>query len=161
MKIKLSFLLICFTFLAEACFGQTDGSKFDLNWGHEVNGVRLSISLTNDPIIIGSNTILSAQIKNNSTSSIMLFVANPRINDFSVYLTDDSNNKHTIVQPSGAGYSVSIVEIGPKESHYLLVLFKIGKDIKPGGYLLSATRNFGQAGVLYTLESNAIRVQVK
>jgi hypothetical protein len=91
----------------------------------------------------------------------MIYTANPRINDFSVYLTDDSNKRHTIVQPSGAGYYVSIVEIGSKESHHWLVLFKISKDIKPGNYLLSATRDFRQAGGLYTLESNAIRVQVK
>jgi hypothetical protein len=161
MKVKLSFLLIGFTFLAGVCFGQNSNVNLGINWGNEINGMRLSISLTNDPITIGSNTILTAQITNSSTSSVKLYIANPLINDFSIYITDDSNNRQTIVQPSGAGYSVSLVEIRSKENRHLLVFFKVGKEIKPGIYLLSAARDFRQAGVLYTLESNAIKVQIR
>lgn len=158
------------------CFAQTNQLPKLQIWGNNVNGVRLAIYSTNNSLSVDSKENLFAEITNGSTNSITLWITDLRINDFSILLTDASNNVHTVVQPSGAVYVVfPPTIIHPNENQCWWIPFKIGTEINAGNFTLTATRNFGMGAfsfdpaqnklvsspASYHLESNPVKVHVK
>ena len=70
------------------CFAQTNQLPKLQIWGNNVNGVRLAVYSTNNSLSVDSKENLFAEITNGSTNSITLWITDPRINDFSILLTD-------------------------------------------------------------------------
>jgi hypothetical protein len=138
----------------------TDAPPDAASWGKPVQGVRLSITLSNDIVAVGEETTLSAAITNSSTNSITLAVG------FTVLLTSDTGKIYQLVTPVLL-QSGRVVEknLEPGGSRSWNIPLKVRGDIKPGNYTLEATKSFsvsnGRSFVGFRLVSNDLKVQVK
>ena len=166
MKIKLFYTMLMMMLWAGTCVAQPnslqDQSKEVTKWGNAVEGVQLSVSLTNNVVGVGLTTTLLAQIRNISTNTITIIVSDTLVSDFTVYLTDNSKRIYKIAEPSGAVFAVSPpIDIGPGESHSWTIPLTIGKNIEPGNYILKASRHFRMKVADCELVSNSLVVQIK
>jgi uncharacterized lipoprotein YajG len=174
MKIKLFDAMLMMTLLTGACMAQPnslhDQSKEAAKWGNAVEGVQLSVSLTNNIVAVGSTMALSARIKNSSTNPISVYVKDPR-SDFEVYITNKSGKVFKISPDPDTNSPVyaifAPIFINAGESHEWIIPETIGKDVASGDYTLKVTKrvgkngSFGKNGNYFDLVSNSLDVQIK
>ena len=130
-------------------------------WGGAVQGVQMSVSLTNHVLAVGSKAALLAEIKNSSTNVVTVFVSDPIVNNFTVSLTN-SEKTYIIAEPSGAISAIfPPINIPSGETRNWEVTLTIGKDVQPGDYTLKATRSFKTQGTDFQLVSNFLKVRVR
>lgn len=156
-------------FLATACIAQ---SNTNLDFGQSVQVVQLSISVSNNVIAVGSELIISAEIKNLSTNVIHLSESSPEM-DFNVFLTSDSGKVYKLTPPAVVFTRLLRSDLKPGESRDSIIhvgvnkyfeppsLVAIDKNIEPGDYTLKATRHFSKNNSICELESNLLKVQIK
>jgi hypothetical protein len=155
----LKFYMFCVVAIGTA---QTTLSQESLtNFGVSVNGVALSIDLTNRVLVVNSVIKLSAQIKNESTNAISVTESYGR-EYFTVFLSSDSGKTHRQLTrkasgPSGRPYEKS-VPIGGEADR--IIPITITKDIEPGEYALVATRRYWSGDSSFELVSNLLKVQI-
>jgi uncharacterized lipoprotein YajG len=167
MKIKLFYAMLMMNLWAGTCIAQPNNlqyqSKEVTKWGNAVEGVQLSVSLTNNIIVVGSTITLSAQIKNLSTNSITVYVKDPR-SDFVVYVTNKSGKvfKLSPEPDNSATYAIVFpISINSGESRVWSIPVTVGKDIELGNYALKVTKRFERNGNYFELVSNSLDVQIK
>ena len=133
------------------------------NWGKAVQGVRLSITMTNSVVQSGSSSIIVAVITNCSTNFVELGVTNPEV-DFDPILTDGSGKVlHLIARPPPPllTRSSTVMTMNPGEQCVWVLSVPFGNGIAPGGYTLQASRGFKTSDGSFKLESNPLKIQVK
>jgi len=140
---------------------RTKASELSTNWGENICGARLSITLTNEIVKRGTAITFIARIENTSTNDIEFLEESPR-SDFSVFL----------IAQSGVSYKVSperkrvtehhfIKRIEGKKTSVWLVPLTIGENIELGDYGFQVTRRFiGSEGTQCELVSNITRLNL-
>jgi hypothetical protein len=161
----------------EICAAQTNIFQSVTNWGESVNGVQLSISLSNNILSAGSSSSVQCRIRNLSTNTIGWWVVEPT-QGFNVFLTDSSGKIYRLTPlpitnsvTAHITYSFACkVEEGGTYGYQTPI--NIGKSIKFGNYQLKANQYFYQlepkdyfhiVGKRQAREliSNSLEVQVK
>jgi hypothetical protein len=162
---KLLGLMFAMVFLANFCKGQSDNSLSATNWGQSVNGVELSISLSNNVIPLGSTTRLQCRVKNSSTNFITWGVLSPA-QGFTVSLTNNLGKAYRLT-PDESKFTIisysSTCEVEAGETYECSVPIVIGKNVEPGNYQLEANQHFLIRGKRpsHELTSNLLDVQIK
>jgi hypothetical protein len=150
-------LMVCWI---SACVGQTNSTETISNWGEDVQGVQLSITMTNTIIEIGSTITLVTVIKNTSTNSIQLAqIWQPA--DYDVLLKSGADKVYHLIQQPLVIRMKTMLTMSPGEQNVRIIPATIGKNIEPGDYTVQATRSFSMNGTSFRLESNLLKVQVK
>jgi c-di-AMP phosphodiesterase-like protein len=74
LGMKWTILAICSILIltVSLCLAQESLSQQITNWGNEINGVQMSISTSNDTVLVGSNIVVKTFVQNNSTNIIWL-----------------------------------------------------------------------------------------
>jgi hypothetical protein len=133
-------------------------------WGTAINGVQLSVNYTNNFIEVGSTTNISVCVTNSSANSVMVFPGNNG-GTFKVYITDRSGNTYKISpEMSDPGIVLAVfppIFIDPRQSHKWMVSVTVGKDIKPGNYMLKATQSIYVGRKSFDITSNMLPVYIK
>jgi hypothetical protein len=173
MKTKLSVLLIGFTFLAGVCFGQnSDVNDLDTNWGKKIQGVQMSITVSNNIIPFGSGFTVFIEIKNSSTNIICMGESSPE-SDFIVSLTDDSGRMYQITRSPFAFTKMMQEKLNPGQTRNWTLFAEVDKyyetpgiidtkkNVPIGDYTLMATRKFGISNNFFKIESNHLTIQIK
>jgi hypothetical protein len=161
LMIKRIFGTLCTVVLClNICIAQSNNSQTATNWGMKVQGVQLSIAISNNIIDIGATIVMSAQIRNLSTNIIHMVETGP-VTDFDVLLTNNSGKFYKLTPKQLINTYRFPVDLNPGESRDWVMPVTIGKDIELGNYTLKATRPFyiGKSG--FELESNLLNVQIK
>jgi len=133
------------------------------NIGASVNGVTLSIDLSNRVVALDSTIWLSARIKNASTNVITVNEAHIET-DFTVFLASGSGKiyKRITPEPSSQFYRTFEMDIAAGDAHDWRIPVIIPKDTGPGDYTLVATRHFYyRDDSRFELVSNSLKVQIK
>ena len=155
----LKFIMFCVVAIGAA---QTTLSQQSLtNFGDSVNGVTLSIDLSNRVLVVHSVIKLSAQIKNESTNAISVTESYTPVYS-TVFLSSDSGKIHRQLTPKASGpygrpYEKSIAIGG--EADWIIPI-TITKDIEPGEYALVATRRYWSGDSSFELVSTLLKVQI-
>ena len=142
---------------ANMCLAQSNNSQTITNWGKSVQGVQLSITLSNRIFQVGSSPTVAAVIRNSSTNDITLLDVGVNGN---VLLTNNTGKSYNIVKPVTILYPTRFVTIKPGEERDESIWVTFGEDIEPGDYTLKAARTFGLNHRNFRLESNSINVKV-
>jgi hypothetical protein len=129
------------------------------DWGGSVQGIRLSITTTNNVLKIATSTSIESVIKNSSTNAITVDVLAPTIY-FDVLLTSDTGKLYHITTPLEIRGPGRLVAINPGEELNESIPVTFGNNIEPGDYTLKATRTFTLNDKEFTLESNSIKVKI-
>ena len=144
------------------CMAQSIDQSDNNNWGKSVQGVQLSITLTNSDVIVaaGSSITFVAVIKNISTNTIDIgYTALP--SDYDAVLTSATGKiYHLIDSPLILRMNLTL-PVNPGEQNVRLISATIRKDIEPGDYTLKAVRRFYVNKHWLKVESNLLKVQVK
>jgi hypothetical protein len=142
----------------------SDSDQQATNWGNSVQGVQLSITMTNNVFQVGSSSAADSVITNSSTNAITVDISAPTI-DFDVLLISDTGKLYDITTPLKIRELSIPVMINPGEekSESIPVTFgatRFGNAVEPGDYTLKAKRTFSSSDGKFTLESNSIKVTI-
>ena len=143
------------------------------DWGKSVQGVQLSITMTNNVFQAGSSTTVESVTKNSSTNDIVVDTFAPTA-VFDVLLKNSAGKTYHVTTPTpiiGPSHFVTI-KPGEESAESIPVTFgktRFGDIVDPGDYTLRATRHFSSSKEDYIhggdgafmLESNLIKVQIK
>ena len=133
-------------------------SQTSTNWGENILGIQLSISVTNRFMDVGPATIC-ATIKNGSTNAIGLVETGP-FTDFDVFLTNNTGQSLKLTPDRRLMNFRTSDELKAGESRNWTILIIINKGVDPGEYSLKATRRFTVNSDWYEMVSNALIVQI-
>jgi hypothetical protein len=141
------------------CPAQQIATEKAVEWGKDVQGVRLSLTMTNKVIDIGSTVEITAIIKNASTNSIGFeLIGTPA--DYDLILTNATKKLYHLTSPDDFDSSRwQSIDPGRENIRQITVTFK--NNIAPGEYTLEASRVFGMKDHEYKLVSNPIKVRIK
>jgi len=167
-------LLLCFALLLPTRTpAQSTGDPAPAAWGPGVQGVQLSISLTNNVFQVGSSATVESVTRNSSTNDVSVDIFAPT-DVFDVLLTNRAGKSYHITTPMAIRGFRQFVTIKPgaESSESIPVTFgraRFGDTVEPGDYTLFATRHFSSANEDaaqvkeggFKLESNALTVRVK
>ena len=108
------------------------------NWGESVNGVQMSIALSNSVFSVGSLTAIECVVKN-SSSSLVVFAGDPD-QDMQIILVAESGTIYNLSRfPSsfhpGGGPGVGLQA---KEIKNYSFPIAVAKDFEPGSYKIKA-----------------------
>ena len=144
------------------CYGQTSGSGTNTNWGESVKGVQLSITLSNNVILRGSTTYITATIRNSSANVITIVETGP-LAGFDVLLTSSAGKLYKLKNHIRVkGRKETMLKLQPGGSYDWAIAATISKDIEAGEYMLQAIRRYWlNDGPVDDLKSNSLKVQVK
>ena len=148
---------------ASVCKAQTNNSQKVTNWGESVQGVRMSITMTNKVVKTDSTISLEAVIKDYSTNAIAIEEIFMPGDFFNVALISDTGEKYDLIKPPIQVRAVTFKTINPGEQCVWSLPVTFGRNIKPGDYTLQATRWFWVKSTTneFKLESNSLKVQIK
>lgn len=141
------------------CRAQSNDSQTITHWGNSVQGVQLSIRITNNIFQVGSSTTVMSVTKNSSTNTIAMDISAPTIN-FDIVLTNNTGTLYHVTTRIGIRMPGIILKIKPGEEYAQSIPVTFEQEIEPGDYTLKATRQFGMSHGGFELESNSIEVQV-
>jgi hypothetical protein len=170
-------LLLCFALLLPTRTpAQSLGHPAAADWGPGVQGVQLSISLTNNIFQVGSSATVESVTQNSSTNDIVVDIFAPTV-VFDVVLTNSAGKSYHITTPMRIRGPSQFVTIKPGDNsaESIPVTFgqtRFGDTVEPGEYTLLATRHFsfvthdlrpGDEAELadLKLESNVLKVRVR
>ena len=161
MNNKISTMTLIVISVANLCLAQpkvfTDGN--------EAQGVRLSISLSNNLVAAGSKITLYTSIQNTSTNVVFVnpttsktfYLTNSSGKVFYLIPTDDRNP----IEPFISNTKPSPQPIEPNETKKEVVVLRIGKDTDVGSYDLIELRSITITdGKMCSLTSNSLNVKV-
>jgi hypothetical protein len=156
---KFVFTILIYTLAVEvkSCIAQD--SQTITNWCEAVQGVQLSITMTNNVFDVGSHSVVASVTKNSSTNTIIVDMSAPTVN-FDVLLTNDTGKLYHVTTPMMIRGPRKLVAIQPGEESVESIPVTFGENIEPGDYTLKATRTFTLNDKEFTLESNSIKVKV-
>lgn len=169
MKSNIAILVLSILSTA-ICMGQSTNlsGAIPREWGAPISGVRLSVTLTNTIIPVGSGFSVFADVENTSTNIVFIGDSGPTL-DFSVSLVDKTGRTYQITKtpfnltrrislklPPGATVGWTI-PVGCDRYYQAPGYIPIKKDVPSGDYVLKATRMFSPRD----LESNFVRVKIK
>jgi hypothetical protein len=184
MIIKIMLASICMVaFGVIPCLAQQSGTPEATDWGKSVQGVQLSITMTNDVVDAGALLNVVAVIKNASTNAIQLHSTGP-ITDYDLLLTNSVGKSYHLTPAAYITHRNTIETIYPGMHKISIMPVKFGENIKLGDYTLKATRffsvviggnvspktgfgepgnfsNVGVSGGNYRVESNLLKVRIK
>ena len=133
------------------------------NWGKSVNGVSLSLFMTNRIVERGSSVSVSAVITNASRGAVYLeTTATPA--DFDCLLTNGAGKVYHLIPPILLIRLHGMDTLEPREEIVRVLPVTFGNKIEPGDYILQATRGFKASTMgeeWITLVSNPLQVQIK
>jgi hypothetical protein len=155
---KIVFLICLAIFTDHVCRAQTN-SDSQTNLEESASGVHLSIALSNNVIDAGSITIKAA-IQNQSTNIIRL-VEFPATTDFDVLLINGSGRSFKLTPPRPLGGSRVPIMLKPEERRDWVIPIAIGNELKPGEYVMKASRNFSANGKWFVMRSNSLKISIK
>lgn len=156
MKKKFAFTFICsFALLAALCMAQSNESG-DTHWGKSVQGVRLSVMMTNNVFLVGSSTVVETVIKNASVDPITIDKSLPLM----VSIKSDKGKSYNVTTRKPVFLPSQPVTIVPGEKSVGSVSVTFEENIDPGDYTLNATQRFQSNNRDFTLESNSIKVTI-
>jgi hypothetical protein len=162
-KDQIALLSLCLVlFGASPGAAQSNTTPKNPNWGKDIQGVQLSINMTNNVVERGLTFTMVALITNSATNAIV-FGHRSAETDFDVSLTNASGKLYHLT-PRWLGRSSGSATIESRVQVQLTIPVTIGKDIEPGNYTINASRVFSVRGTPYnflTLESNPLQVQIK
>ncbi len=130
------------------------------NWGKAVHDVRLSVTITNNVVEIGSTNLVAVVITNSSEIGIILPSS---LLDFDVILTNTEGKLFHLIAPLSPPLFSRIIDartINAGEYWVWLLSVPFEKNILPGEYTLQAFRGFTSADGSFQLESNILKVQI-
>ena len=158
---KIIFIAICMAAVrTNLCIAKSNSPMKAADWGESVQGVQLSVTMTNSDVRIGASATIGAVIKNQSTNDITLDISVPALS-FDVLITNGAGKSyHIITMPALILYPRHLVKIKPGRENGESIPVTFAEDIEPGDYILKATRKFTTKDGGFTLESNSIKVQV-
>ncbi len=138
---------------------QTNGPAQLTTWGMSVQGVQLSISITNSVITAGEETCIETIITNSSMNAIDLFMTGRRT-DFDLFLTNGAGRGYSLTSDFYLGSTFD--EIVDKTNKFAeKIPLSVGTNVQPGDYMLLAYRRFSSDDGHFRLESNPIKLQVR
>lgn len=165
------FYLVFAVLGATVCIAQTNDLQAYAKWGTPVNGVQLSISLTNDVLTIDSTNTVFVHIKNVSTN--MVYIAGIDPMHTTLFLTNSSGKSYKLTPDFiHSGRYISIPSnfyqytqrLNAAEIYDGTVPAVVGKNIELGNYELKAIQHFvigDNKDNLHELESNVLKVRIK
>lgn len=142
----------------------TDAPPDAASWGKPVQGVRLSIAMTNSVVEAGSSITVRPIIRNSSTNAIVLVKIRSWAG-FQITLTNGRGQLYTLYGPRlimGGGHETETIK--PGEQRAWTIPVTVGKNSQPGNCTLTATRSFwvgDQNGGVFNLVSNPVKVEMK
>lgn len=152
--------LLLFLLGSNPCVAQAYSAKEGPKWGKSVEGVQLSISMTNDVVGQGRSFTMVTLITNASTNTVFFAHINATV-DFQILLTNASGKLYNLT-PHVAGGSAGRLMLDPGLNSQVAVPVTVGKNVEPGDYELKATRVFRVNGSKELfLESNLLRVKIE
>jgi hypothetical protein len=157
----LTFVVITFlTIFASQVYSQSN-----IDWGESVFGVQLSIAVSNNLVVAGTNTTLQCRIKNASTNNIASVVHMMLPDATHLFLISSSGKISELTHTSTLGSAMLGDAVKASETYEWLKSFEVSTNIEPGEYKIEATRYIysingtnHQAGKLV---SNLLKVQIK
>jgi hypothetical protein len=161
MVLRAMAALICvLVFGTNLCMPQSNTPGTLTNWGPGVEGVRLSITMTNGFVERESTFWIVAAITNSSANIISLNHISAAA-DYGVVVTDASGKSYNL-RPRLAGGSSGRLFVEPGMQSVLTIPVTLGKDIGPGDYTIKAARGFLlKDGRFFIPESNPLKVRIK
>jgi uncharacterized membrane protein len=165
MRVKLLLIVGLFIILpAKFCAAQSTSTEQKVEWGQGVQGVRLSLIITNIVIEAGSTVRVAVVLTNGSTNSISVL--------FEVYAEGASDLEFTMANKEGTLYhfkpplpslnSVVNITLRPMGTRSLTIPVTFPSEIKPGDYKVKASRSFfPSVGPELEIESNSLEVRIK
>jgi hypothetical protein len=160
MIIKKTFIsLILVSFLVELGLAHSYGSTNEIRWGESINGVRLSITMSNSLVDAGSLAFIATVITNGSANPIIIALGDPEM-DYDLLLTNGGGMGYNLTPPFILGSSTRIT-INTNIQFPETIPVTFGTNIVPGDYTLQATRFFGLGDGRFKVDSNLLNVHVK
>jgi len=153
MKMRL-FSIFVVVFAANLCMAQSNRPVAATNWGKSVQGVRLSIAMTNSVVTMGSSSTILTVVTNASTNAIKVTYTG-RPSDFDVVLTSTRGTAFHMIEPAQVETLRTMVEVKSGGQDVRTIGLTFAQP--PGDYTLQATRYFSGG----KLESNLLKVQIK
>jgi hypothetical protein len=142
------------------------------DWGKQIQGVQMSIALTNNVIPYGSSFTIFIEMKNSSTNIISMGESIPET-DFIVSLADDSGRMYQITRSPFAFTRMMQAKLNPGQTRNWTLFAEVNKyyetpgivatkkNVPIGDYTLVATRKFGIGNNFFKIESNHLTIQIK
>jgi hypothetical protein len=128
-------------------------------WGMSVQGVQLSISITNSVIKPGEESCIETIITNSATNAIDLCMTGSDT-DFDLFLTNGAGRGYNLTREFIAG-STLYYTIDKTNKFAETIPLAVGTNVEPGDYTLFAYRIFHSGDDTFRLESNPIKLHVK
>lgn len=158
---------------ATSLVAQPSRQQADDVWGRPVEGVKMSIAISNSVMAIGTNFSITVKIVNLSTNVVLIGESLPE-NDFKVSLMTQSGQKTYQLTRNAFAYSrfivTNLIPGGIRDWTIRLSLNKYyeppgfiatEKNIPAGNYTLKAIRKCGTKNGSLNLESNSLKIQIK
>jgi hypothetical protein len=168
----LRLLLVCeffcglLGFFTAACLAQSTNDT------RSVDEVRLSISLTNNVIPVGSTFSIFAEMRNPSTNVIYINETTPE-QDFSIFLTGTSGTVYQISRTPGhiTGATVRNLNPGGKDDRIINAWVSryyeppgftpTHKNVPAGDYTLTVATKVATQYKIFKAKSNVVEIQIK
>ena len=157
-------------FVSSVCTAQSNATNEASSWGTSIEGVKLSITMTNAVVDTGGTISIVAAITNSSSGSISLVETSPQT-DFDLLLTNSTEGTYHLTPRLLRGNEGTVtINAGVQSAVTIPVTFAQDisatpvrqlQNVEPGAYTLKATRSFFVNDHKFTLESNLLRVHVK
>lgn len=165
---KILMVMLAAALFANICKAQSNSSQLVTNWGESVNGVQLSISLSNNILAADSSMMVQYRVKNSSTNTIGWGVVNAT-QGFAVFLMNSTGNNYRLTpEPDTNSEVIDLTYVLYRKvkaggSYAGSVPIVVGKEIKPGNYQLEAIQSFfiGGKRPRHELVSNLLEVHIK
>jgi hypothetical protein len=139
---------------------QTNGPAQLTEWGMSVQGVQLSISITNSVIKAGEQMCIETIITNSATNAIDLSMTG-RDTDFDLFLTNGAGRGYSLTSSDYMAGSTFYYTINKTNKFAEKIPLTVGTNVEAGDYTLLAYRRFTLGDGHFRLESNPIKLQVK
>lgn len=157
---KYALILICAVIFGEdLCLSQSNRLVGTIGWGKSVQGIQLSVAMTNDIFQVGYSTFVTAVTRNSSTNAITMDISVPMLN-FDVSLTSDNGKTYHVTVRTIILHPRKFVTIQPGGENVVSIPVTFRDEIEPGDYTLKAVRHFKLNEKEFILESNSIKVQI-
>jgi hypothetical protein len=161
-------------FLVYFLFGLTLSPSLCLaqapHWGASVQGVRMTVSMTNATVKMGSNATITLCITNSSTNFVAIGDTGGALYDNNVVVTDSAGNDHDFTPREAIRAFIhnTFLYIKPAAGHSEQLDLHFGSEFRPGEYTCRVKRPivFGKTGKVdkdnrRDLISNVIKVKVE
>lgn len=134
-----------------------------IDWGNSVEGVQLSVNVTNNMLQIGSRTAFVFYLTNSSTSIITIAQAqNSTSPEVAVELISESGKSYLLTpMPEEMPAALPPVSINVRELREWQLPLSIVEGVKAGDYIIKASVKYRtEVGRYLQLTSNSLKVSL-